>query len=94
MDGTKSVFANTRIKIGLRTAVWDANGVRGPQEVLSNRRDLSTIAYGNGAVIAVRVVVALLLVVLQTFHKGKEVVRGPTFRIEVVFEQKLDEQLL
>ena len=73
----KSVFANTRIKIGLRTAVWDANGVRGPQEVLSNRRDLSTIAYGNGAVIAVRVVVAWLLVVLKALHEREEVYFKP-----------------
>ena len=90
----KSVFANTRNKIGLLTAVWDANGVRGPQEVLSNRRDLSTIADSNRTVIAVSVVVHRLLVVLQTLHEGEEVVRSPTFRLEVVFERNSGQQLL
>ena len=76
------------------TAEGHADGVRRTEEVLSHGLNLSAVADSNGTVIAVSVVVYRLLVVLQTFHEGKEVVRGPTFRLEVVFEQKLDQQLL
>ena len=65
-----------------------------PSQPSTQTRTALALNISNGTVIAVSVVVYRLLVVLQTFHKGKEVVCGPTFRLEVVFKQKLDEQLL
>ena len=66
------------------TAEGDADSVRGTQEVLRNGGDLSTIADGNRAVIAVGVVVGRLLIVLKALHEREEVSRGPALHFEVV----------
>ena len=46
--------------------------MRGAKEVLRDRRDLSTIADGNGTVIAMSIVVARLLVVLELDARQSE----------------------
>lgn len=51
------------------TAVRNADGMSCPQKVLSNRHNLSTIADSNGAVVAVSVIVARFLVVLEPLHE-------------------------
>lgn len=65
---------NTWLKRTLNIiTVGNANGVSGPQEVLSNGHDLAAIANSDGAVVTMGVVVAWFLVVLQTLHEWQEV---------------------
>ena len=68
-----------------RTTEGDANGMRRAQEVLGDWLDLPTIADGNWAVVAVRVVVGRLLVVLKPLHQREQVVGRPSFCLEVVW---------
>ena len=60
-----------------------------PSQPSTRTRTALALNISNGTVIAVSVVVHRLLVVLQTLHEGEEVVRSPTFRLEVVFERNL-----
>lgn len=55
------------------TAIRDTDGVGSPQEVLCDWHDLSTVGDGDWTFIAVRVVVAWLLVVFEPLHEGHEV---------------------
>ena len=58
-----------------RTAVGNSDGMRGPQEVLSDRSDLAAVADSNGTVVSVGVVIAWLRVVLETLHEREKVCR-------------------
>ena len=46
-------------------AVWHANSIGCTQEIVCQSRDLSAVGDGDGTVVAVSVVVARLLVVLE-----------------------------
>ena len=54
-------------------AVGYTDGMSGPQKVLSDRHNLAAVADSNWAVVAVGIVVAWLLVVLETLHEWQEV---------------------
>lgn len=49
----------------LLTTKRNANGVRSTQEILSKRRDLTTVTDGNRAIVSVGIIVYRLLVVLE-----------------------------
>ena len=58
--------------------------MRSPQEVLGDGHDLPTVRDSDRTVIAVSIVVAGLLIVLETLHEWQEVLGGPTLGLEVV----------
>ena len=57
----------------MRTAIWHTDGVCSPKEVLSNWHNLSTVRNGDRSIVAMSVVVAWLLVVLEPLHEREKV---------------------